>query len=122
MDLLRLITDDYELIVRADGIDKSFLRAALRNTSIENSTTYSFTGGSVNRFELASNINNQLTNQLANSALNLAAHPVFFENKDYYFDIVFFNPTVAEPVIYSPLEEIKKSFISRKVNDKYFLT
>lgn len=122
MDLLRIITNDYELTVRADGVDTSFRRAALRNTSIENSTAYSFTGGSVDRFELATNTNNELGNQLTDSAFNLATHPVFFENKDYYFDIVFRNQTDAEPVIHSSLQEVKKSFISRKVNDKYFLT
>lgn len=122
MDLLRITTDDYELTVRADGVDTSFRRAALRNTSIENSTMYSFVGGSVNKFELATNSNNELGNRLVDSAFNLATHPVFFENKDYYFDIVFRNQTDAEPVIHSSLQEVKKSFISRKVNDKYFLT
>lgn len=122
MDLLRITTNDYELTVRADGVDTSFRRASLRNTSIENSTSYSFSGGSVNKFELADNRNNELLNQLVDSAFNIATHPVFFENKDYYFDIVFRNPTDAEPVINSSLQEIKKSFISRKVNDKYFLT
>jgi len=122
MDLLRITTNDYELTVRADGVDTSFRRAALRNTSIENSTNYSFAGGSVIKFELVAISNNELGNQLADSAFNLATHPVFFENKDYYFDIVFRNPTDAEPVIHSSLQEVKKSFISRKVNDKYFLT
>lgn len=122
MDLLRITTNDYELTVRADGVDTSFRRAALRNTSIQDSTAYSFTGGSVNRFELATNSNNELENLLTDSSLNLATHPVFFENKDYYFDVVFRNTTDAEPVIHSSLQEVKKSFISRKVNDKYFLT
>jgi len=122
MDLLRITTNDYELTVRADGVDISFRRAALRNTSIENSTTYSFLGGSVNKFELATNTNNELVDQLTDSAFNLPTHPVFFENKDYYFDIVFRTQTDAEPVIYSSLQEVKRSFISRKVNDKFFLT
>lgn len=122
MDLLRITTNDYELTVRADGVDTSFRRAALRNTSIETSTAYYFTGGSVNKFELAANSNNELKNEFADATFNLATHPVFFENKDYYFDIIFRTPTDAEPVIHSSLLEVKKSFISRKVNDKYFLT
>jgi predicted component of viral defense system (DUF524 family) len=122
MDLLRITTNDYELTVRADGVDTAFRRAALRNTSIENSTAYSFVGGRVNKFELAANNNNELENLLTDSALDFATHPVFFENKDYYFDVVFCNTTDAEPVIHSSLQEVKKSFISRKVNDKYFLT
>jgi len=122
MDLLRITTNDYELTVRADGVDASFRKAALRNTSIENSTAYYFAGESVVRFELATNNNNELGNQLTDSVFNIPTHPVFFENKDYYFDIVFRNQTDTEPVIYSSLQEVKKSFISRKVNDKYFLT
>lgn len=122
MDLLRITTNDYELTVRADGVDASFRRSALRNSSIENSTAYSFHGGNVERFELIANINNELVNSLTNCAFNIPTHPVFFENKDYYFDIVFRNQTDAEPIIYSSIQEVKKSFISRKVNDKYFLT
>lgn len=122
MDLLRITTNDYELTVRADGVETSFRRAALRNTSIENSTVYTFSGGSVNKFELVTISNNELGNQLIDSAFNLATHPVFFENKEYYFDIIFCNTTDVEPIIYSSLLEVKKSFISRKVNDKFFLT
>jgi predicted component of viral defense system (DUF524 family) len=122
MDLLRITTNDYELTVRADGVDASFRKAALRNTSIENSTTYSFSGGSVKKFELAVIKNNELRDELADSALNLATHPVFFENKVYYFDIVFSNQNAAEPVIFSSLQEVENSFIYRKVKDNYFIT
>ncbi len=122
MDLLRITTNDYDLTVRADGVDISFRKAALRNTSIENSTEYSFVGGSVNKFELAASYNNELGNILTDSELNIATHPIFFENKDYYFDVVFLKTIDAEPIIHSSLQEIKNSFISRKVNDKYFLT
>ncbi len=122
MDLLRITTNDYELTVRADGVDTSFRRASKRNTSIENSTVYSFSGGNVNKFELATNFKNELENKLTECSFDLVTHPVFFENKDYYFDIVFLNQTDAEPLVYSSLQEVKNSFISRKVNDKYFLT
>jgi hypothetical protein len=122
MDLLRITTNDYELTVRADGVDNSFRRAAIRNTMIEHSTEYSFSGGSVNKFQLVANNNNELRNQLIDSEFQVATYPVFFENKDYYFDIVFRNPTDTEPVIHSTLQEVKQSFISRRVNDKYFLT
>lgn len=122
MDLLRITTNDYELTVRADGVDASFRRAVLRNTSIENSTIYSFDGGFVDRFELLTNTNNELGSQLTDSSFNIPTYPIFFENKDYYFDVIFRNHIDLEPVIYSSLQEVKKSFISRKVNDKYFLT
>lgn len=122
MDLLRLSTNDYDLIVRAEGADLAFRKAALRNTFIEKSTTYSFTGGNVIKFELAANVQNELQSHLIESAFNLETIPVFFENKDYYFDVIFKNSTDSEPVIYTSLEEIKKSFITRKINDYFFIT
>jgi len=121
MDVLRLVTDDYELTVRADGVDTSFRRATLRNTSIESATTYSFSGSN-SVFELAICSENQLKNDLSIAAFNSKLHPVFFENKEYFFDIIFKHKTDAEPLIHVPLEEIKKTFIARKVKDAYFLT
>jgi len=122
VDVLRITTDDYELTVRADDVSKSFQRASLRNTSIDSSTCYTFEGVRPARFQLAAMYNNELKNQLTDSALNFATHPIFFENKDYYFDIIFHVSIDAEPTIWTSLLEVKNSFISRKVNDKYFLT
>ncbi|WP_300570880.1 DUF2357 domain-containing protein, partial [Flavobacterium sp.] len=122
MELLRITTDDYELTVRANGIDTAFRKAAIRNSSIVNSTEYSFVGGNLNSFELCNCNNNELDHYMSESYLNSPSHPIFFENKDYYFDIVFFKPTLAEPIIYTPLQEIKKTFVSRKIKDAHFLT
>ncbi len=122
MDLLRISTTDYELIVRAEGADLSFRKAAIRNTSINNATIYNFSGANVQSFELARRNGILLENHLEPAFLNTLLHPVFFENKDYYFDIIFLHPVEAEPRIYSPLQEVTKSFISRKINDKFFLT
>lgn len=122
MEVLRLLTKDYELTVRADGVDAAYKKASLRNTSIESSTEYGFLGENVISFELATAFGNKLELPLSNVSFNIPSHPVFFENKDYYFD-VFFNGSVDEaPVIYTSLEEVKKSFISRKIHDNYFLT
>ena len=122
MEVLRITTDEYELIVRAESVDKAFRKAALRNTDIENSTEYSFSGGKINSFELVANIDNELSNYLTITPLNSPIHPVFFENKDYFFDIIFREPTDTEPTIYTSLVEIQNSFISRKVKDSFFLT
>jgi len=122
MEILRITTDDYDLTVRADGVDISFARSSIRNTLIESCTEYSFSGGKTNSFELVANVQNKLSNYLNTSAFNIPVHPVFFENKDYYFDVVFREPTDSEPIIYTQLQEIKKSFISRKIKDNYFLT
>lgn len=122
MELLRIKTDDYELTLRADGAENSFRRASARNTSIERSTSYSFLGGKSNVFELAKNTNNELQSSLIPASFNTPLHPVFFENKDYYFDILFFNEVDTSPEIYTKLQEVKKSFVLRKIKGDYFLT
>ena len=122
MEVLKITTDDYDLTVRADGIDIAFGRASIRNTLIESCTEYSFSGGKTNSFELAANDQNTLCNYFTESAFNILTHPVFFENKDYYFDVVFREQIDSEPIIFTQLQEIKRSFISRKINENYFLT
>ncbi|MBC7451036.1 MAG: DUF2357 domain-containing protein, partial [Cytophagales bacterium] len=124
MDVLRLVTEDYELTVRADGVDTSFRKASFRSLSIESSTVYSFSGNndpSV-QLELVGCNQHELKTELSSYVLNEDAHPVFFENKEYFFDIIFKQKTDVEPIIYTPLEDVKKTFISRKVQGSYFLT
>jgi hypothetical protein len=122
MDLLRICTDDYELTVRAEGADDSFKRASFRNSNIISSTEYAFTGGATTLFQLASISSNKLVPIFIDSFFNVSTYPVFFENKDYFFDVVFHQPNIENPVIYSSLLEIKNSFVSRKVKEKFFLT
>lgn len=122
MEVLLLKTEDYELIVRAEKVDESFRKASVRNTNIETSTDYSFNGSTPLLFALAQCKNNRLLPVLKSALLNAQSHPVFFENRDYFFDVVFNEKTDGEPVIYSSLLEIQKAFISRKVKDNYFLT
>lgn len=122
MDLLRLITNDFELTVRADGVDHSFRRARQRNHAIEASTNYRFYGDPITSFELVACVDLELRSYLVESSLGQPLHPVFFENKDYYFDVVFKNSIDTEPFIYSTIQDVKNSFISRKVNGTYFLT
>lgn len=122
MEVLRLKTEDYELTVRAEKAEESFRKATIRNTNIETATNYSFDGGKPLLFELAQCENKKLSPVLKDNPFELPAHPVFFENRDYFFDIVFSEKTEDEPVIYTSLIEIQKAFISRKINDNYFLT
>ncbi len=122
MEVLRITNEDYVLSVRAEGVDTVFRKARLRNSLLEKATVYSFVGGRFTSFELATNLDGELCNKLTASFTDTPVHPVFFENKEYYFDIVFKNQTDSEPSIYTSLQEVKKSFISRRVNDHYFLT
>ncbi|MBL7837651.1 MAG: DUF2357 domain-containing protein [Bacteroidetes bacterium] len=122
MDLLRISTDDYNLTVRTDSIESTFRRASLRNANIESATTYSFAGGNIKKFEIIELEHPKGLNQLISGQLNIPSHPVFFENKDYYFDIEFKTNIDNEPLAYNKLQDIKKSFIVRKINGYYFVT
>lgn len=122
MEVLRIRTDDYEIMVRADGVDSAFRKASIRNSSIENSTEYVFAGANQATFDLVALRDGVLESYLTTSRFNIPSYPVFFENKDYYFDIIFNKTIDGEPSIYTSLQEIKKSFICRKVNENFFLT
>ena len=122
MDVLKLTTGDYVLTVRAEGVGESFRRAFYRNERISENTNYQFTGGEVISFELARHEGDALVTELVTSSIGKESYPVFFENKDYLFDVEFNSGIDTQPVIYSPLEEIKKGFISRKIGDKYIIT
>jgi hypothetical protein len=122
MEVLRLTTDDYVLSVRADGVEKSYKRASSRSSNLEISTRYTFSGCIVDDFRIASIDGVLLTEELWECRLDKDCHPVFFENKTYFFDLIFDSALDSEPSIYTPLKEISESFIVRRVSDKYFLT
>lgn len=122
MEVLKITTDDYTLNVASNGVEQSFARANKRNKNIETSSKYIFTGNKVNEFKLPELINYNLTSPLTSASFNTKSFPVFFENKDYLFDIEFNVPLSSEPFIYSPLKEIKLAFIPRNRSNKYFFT
>jgi len=122
VEVLHLKTDDYDLTVRSEHAEESFRKATIRNSNIESSTNYSFEGGTSLLFELAQCENRELTSVLKKNNFNLPVHPVFFENRNYIFDLVFNEIIDEKPTIDTPLTEIQNAFIYRKIKNDYFLT
>ena len=122
MDLLRITTYDFILTVAAEGLKESFNRAAQRNNNIINSTKYNICGISRPLFELIKLENNRISDSLYAFEFNSPTYPIFFENKDYLFDIEFTCEIDKEPYLFTPLKEIRQAFIPRKRKDNYFLT
>ena len=74
-------------------------------------------------FQLAACENGQLTSELSAIPAGTETHPVFFENKNYIFDVVFTTKPEGEPFVYSPLKkEIKEAFLSRTIGNSYVIT
>ena len=122
MEVLRLTTDHYTIAVTAENAAKAFHKAASRNDGIELATQYQFNGQAVSSLAIAGRSSDRLISELTNVAPEAPIHPVFFENTDYLFDVIFHQGIDAPPVFYTPLEEIKRAFISRKVGGKHVLT
>ena len=122
MDLLRITTSDFILTVTAEGVKDSFNRAAQRNTNLISSTKYCYIGSPTPLFELITLENNRISDSFNIQEFNSSTFPVFFENKDYLFEVEFLFTTDNEPFIFSPLKEIRHAFIPRKRKGFYFLT
>lgn len=107
MDVLRIRTEDLTLTVAANGVEVAYDRSKRKQQErIATSTRYGWTGGAC---ELYHGENRAMRPLLNDSA----APPVFFENKDYVFEIEL-EKGVKDARISSRLREVKESFIQRK--------
>lgn len=115
VEVLRVTTSDYKLTVITNEIFPVYRRAALKNLDIEISTKYNVRNCESCMIELFDyDIDILNTDQLNEINSNDSCPPVFFENKDYIFDIEFTEKPDSGPEIYSPLREIKDKFITRR--------
>jgi len=108
MDVLRIRTEDLTLTVAANGVEAAYARWKRKNDRIATCTDYKWTEvqGDAELFHG----DNQALRPLRNAA---PAPPVFFENKDYVFEIEL-GAEVKDPYVYSRLKEVKEGFIYRK--------
>lgn len=114
-EVLRVTTADYTLKVITNGILPLYRRASLKNLKIEQSTKYRVRNCDSCKIELFDyDTDSSDTSQLNEINSNELCPPVFFENKDYFFDIEFKNEPESGPEIYSPLREIRDKFITRR--------
>lgn len=108
MEVLKLITGDFILTVECTGLDHAFSKAMKKQANLLRDTSYDWNIGPDNLF-----LYNPGRNELVEVRKGTPAHPIFFENKDYIFDIEFKEGIVA-PSIYSKLREISEKFYYRK--------
>jgi hypothetical protein len=103
MDALKFENADLELHVRCSGLNAAFKKARAKQSDIECATSYSIPDGNFLLVDFA-------TNSLAASP-TFNTHPIFFENKDYFFGIRFKDKSAIDsPSIYSRLREIQDKF------------
>jgi hypothetical protein len=108
MEVLRVDTQDLTLVVDANGVEKAYARAQRKQAErLATCTTYTWTGDAVNA-ELY-HVDNALMRTLRRDA---EAPPVFFENKDYFFEIDL-KAGVTDAWVHSPLKEVKDGFVQR---------
>lgn len=106
MQILTVNHDDFELVVECNSLYPAFQRARAKNREIFSATSYV-----ANDARLL--LLNPGTNELEEIDGN-AAHPVFFENKDYFIGITFKNDrSVKRASIHSRLREVQDKFYFR---------
>ena len=110
MIVLKLQTPDFILSVYCERFQEAFSKASKRNDSINDATRYGFEGIEVTGFELI----NTNSLELIEVDFQTELHPVFFENTDYYFDIVFSTQINSNPIVI--LSNSKSIILQKRVN------
>lgn len=110
MDVLRIETDDLTLTVVANGVDVAYDRSKRKQKDrIATCTSYSWTAKAP-KADLFHGEDRSMRPMLGGSP----APPVFFENKDYVFEVDLKAKGRTAPYVNSRLKEIKESFIYRQ--------
>ena len=109
MDVLRIRTADLFLTVAANGVEVAYARSKRKQAErIATSTDYRWTGETIEADLFHGD--NQALRPLRSGT---EAPPVFFENKDYVFEIEL-DKEVKDAYVYSKLKDVKEAFIYRK--------
>src|SRR5258706_15946047 len=105
VDIINYTTDDFVMTAACPQTGKLYQKASARIKDIEKATQYR-----------TSDVTGQLAlwspgqKELVPMKWFAEAHPVFFENSDYLFEIRF-NQPVERPRVYSRLREVSDKFI-----------
>ena len=109
MDILRIDTDDLTITVTANGVETAYARAQRKqHERLATCTKYQWNGSTVEA-ELYYGDNAVVRPLLVDHA----APPVFFENKDYFFEIDL-KEDVTDAYVHSRLREVKENFLQRR--------
>lgn len=107
MVVLSIENTDLILDVKCNKFHSAFNKARVRQHNILTSTNYTTSETSSSNLKLRFlNSNSELTN----IEEGIKYHPVFFENKDYFFGVRFKNKEIENPFVYCTLKDIKDKF------------
>jgi hypothetical protein len=107
MEILRLEHSDFTLSVECKDFQSAFRNARTKHTDLFSATVYEAEGADI---QLVDPETERLTPYVA-----ALGHPVFFENKDYFFGIQFHAPReLQRATIYSRLRDVENKFYLRQ--------
>ena len=103
MIILRIEHDDFILSVQANGLETTFQKARRKQKGIDTATHYLVSEGRLSIFDY--NSRSLIPNPQAKT------HPLFFENKDYFFNVAFrHKEEIEKPCIVSRIKEFDNKF------------
>ena len=108
MQVLKFDTTDFVFTVECVNIEFSYAKAKKKQVSLNSDSSYSW---SPEEGELK--LYNPDTNEHIHVKQRDATNPVFFENKEYVFDVEFKHP-IEKPRVYSRTKEISDKFYYRE--------
>jgi hypothetical protein len=106
MRVLTLEHADFEMVVECNNIHSTFQKARMKQRNISSSTYYTATDSAINLLNIE-------TNELERHTAKFA-HPLFFENKDYFVGVSFKKPSINNAGIFSRLREVQEKFFYRQ--------
>ncbi len=107
MQVIKVVHTDFILSIDCNKIESTFAKAQKKQSQILNATSYSVNQGAIW-------ILNFETHELEKLEIE-KAHPLIFENKDYFIDFTFKNKeTIVKPHIVSKIKEVEEKFLYRE--------
>ncbi|MDP2188801.1 MAG: DUF2357 domain-containing protein [Sphingobacteriaceae bacterium] len=114
MEVLRFQHPAFKLTVETRQLEIAFAKAEKRIHQIDTATAYAFTTGC----ELS--LWHPNTNEAVNYEAHTMAHPIFFENKLYHFNIEF-HEDVTDARVLTRIKEWEEAFLLKKIGNVFVL-
>jgi len=107
MQIIKIEHTDFDLVVECKNIEATYLKAKKKQSRISCATSYNVTEGEI----LIYNFEKSELETLKSAQ----AHPLIFENKDYFIGITFKKELNAQPpYLYSKLKDVADKFYYRE--------
>ena len=107
MQVLKIEHTDFDLVFECNNLEATYRKAQKKQSSISDATSYSVNEGEISIFSFE--------HKHLEPFLSGKAHPLIFENKDYFIGITFKKALIIQtPHIYSRLKDIEDKFYYRE--------